>query len=84
MSDESRLLNAYDVFCVDGLPCSPGGPEFHRGNLHRDRPGTKAKLIILADKLGSLRNITMVYSRTVLSVITIEMPDRKQWLAHDP
>lgn len=84
MSNESRLLNTYYAFCADGLPCSSGGPEIHRGNFHRDKSGIKAKLIVMADKLGRLRNITMVYSRTVLSVITVEMPDRKNWLAHVP
>lgn len=53
----------------------------HRGNLHRDRPGIKAKLTILSDKLGRLRNITMVYGRTVPSVLTVKKPDRKNWLA---
>lgn len=45
---------------------------------------SKAKLIIPPEKLGRLRNSTMVYGSTVLSVITVEMTDRKKWLAHDP
>lgn len=70
MSSESKLLKAHYAFFVDRLLYSPGGTEVLVVALIRDRSGAKARLTIPPDKLGRLKNKTVAYGSSALSIIS--------------